>query len=116
MTKDLLNIKSFDRRRARKADYDLASPTRICDLPQNYLEPILLEAAGQRDTVIRFNTRSAQPALDFLDMSQPYTLVVDWAATRVRSKEPIARAGSHEASLRIRVVDQSQQSGLPAQI
>lgn len=31
---------------SRKADYDLASPTRICDLPQNFLEPILIEAAG----------------------------------------------------------------------
>ena len=34
----------------RKADYDLASPVSICDLPQNLLEPILLEAAGQRGT------------------------------------------------------------------
>ena len=31
--------------RSRKADYDLASPVGICDLPQNLLEPILLEAA-----------------------------------------------------------------------
>jgi 2,4-dichlorophenol 6-monooxygenase len=48
---------------SRKADYDLASPTRICDLPQNYLEPILIEAAGQRGTSLRFNT-------EFVDLVQ----------------------------------------------
>ena len=48
---------------SRKADYDLASPVSICDLPQNFLEPILLEAAGQRGTSIRFNT-------EFVDLVQ----------------------------------------------
>jgi len=33
----------------RKADYDLASPVSICDLPQNLLEPILLEAAASAE-------------------------------------------------------------------
>jgi 2,4-dichlorophenol 6-monooxygenase len=40
----------------RKADYELASPTAICDLPQTFLEPILLEAAASRGTSVRFNT------------------------------------------------------------
>jgi 2,4-dichlorophenol 6-monooxygenase len=48
---------------SRKADYELASPTRICDLPQNFLEPILMEAAGQRGTALRFNT-------EFVDLVQ----------------------------------------------
>ncbi len=48
---------------SRKADYDLASPTRICDLPQNFLEPILIEAAGQRGTSLCFNT-------EFVDLVQ----------------------------------------------
>lgn len=39
----------------RKADYDLASPCEICDLPQNLLEPVLLEAAASRGSRIRFN-------------------------------------------------------------
>jgi 2,4-dichlorophenol 6-monooxygenase len=46
-----------------KADYELASPTRICDLPQNLLEPILIEAAGRRGTTLRFNT-------EFMDLVQ----------------------------------------------
>jgi len=53
---ELGRLYSWGNHPSRKADYDLASPTRICDLPQNYLEPILLEAAGQRGSVIRFNT------------------------------------------------------------
>jgi 2,4-dichlorophenol 6-monooxygenase len=39
----------------RKADYDLASPCQICDLPQNLLEPVLLEAAAARGSRVRFN-------------------------------------------------------------
>jgi 2,4-dichlorophenol 6-monooxygenase len=60
---ELGRLYSWGNHPARKADYDLASPTRICDLPQNYLEPILIEAAGQRGTALRFNT-------EFLDLTQ----------------------------------------------
>jgi 2,4-dichlorophenol 6-monooxygenase len=60
---ELGRLYSWGNHPTRKADYELASPTRICDLPQNYLEPILLEAAGQRGTAIRFNT-------EFLDLTQ----------------------------------------------
>src|SRR6202012_2093505 len=60
---ELGRLYSWGNHPARKADYDLASPTRICDLPQNYLEPILIEAAGQRGTTLRFNT-------EFLDLTQ----------------------------------------------
>jgi 2,4-dichlorophenol 6-monooxygenase len=60
---ELGRLYSWGNHPARKADYDLASPTRICDLPQNYREPILLEAAGQRGSIIRFNT-------EFLDLVQ----------------------------------------------
>jgi 2,4-dichlorophenol 6-monooxygenase len=60
---ELGRLYSWGNHPARKADYDLASPTRICDLPQNLLEPILLEAAGQRGTTIRLNT-------EFLDLAQ----------------------------------------------
>lgn len=39
----------------RMADYTLASPTKICDLPQDLLEPILLGAAASRGTHVRFD-------------------------------------------------------------
>lgn len=40
----------------RKGEYDLASPSQMCDLPQTYFEPILLNGAGTRGGKIRFNT------------------------------------------------------------
>ena len=39
----------------RKADYTLASPTTICDMPQNLLEPILVGAAASRGATVMFN-------------------------------------------------------------
>ena len=40
----------------RMADYTLASPTRICDIPQNLAEPILVSTAGMRGSRFRFDT------------------------------------------------------------
>ena len=40
----------------RMADYTLASPTRICDIPQNLVEPILISTAGMRGSRFRFDT------------------------------------------------------------
>ena len=56
---ELGRLYSWGNHPARRADYELASPVSICDLPQNFLEPILLEAAGQRGTAIRFNRNSS---------------------------------------------------------
>ncbi|THG32041.1 phenol 2-monooxygenase [Naasia lichenicola] len=41
---------------ARHADYVLASPTLNCDIPQNYLEPILVRNATMRGTQARFSS------------------------------------------------------------
>ena len=60
---ELGRLYSWGNHPARKADYELASPTSICDLPQNLLEPILIEAAGRRGTTLRFNT-------EFMDLEQ----------------------------------------------
>lgn len=40
----------------RRADYTLASPCSICDMPQNLLEPILLGAAAERGTNVRLGS------------------------------------------------------------
>ena len=39
----------------RQADYELASPCRICDMPQNLMEPVLVGAAARRGAAICFN-------------------------------------------------------------
>lgn len=41
---------------AREADYQLASPCLVVDIPQTYLEPILVKNATQRGTHTRFAT------------------------------------------------------------
>ncbi|WAB83012.1 FAD-dependent monooxygenase [Microcella daejeonensis] len=41
---------------ARHADYEAASPSLNCDLPQNLLEPILIRTAAERGAVVRFST------------------------------------------------------------
>ena len=40
----------------RKADYELSSPTSMCDLPQNLLEPAFIRQATLRGADVRFHT------------------------------------------------------------
>jgi 2,4-dichlorophenol 6-monooxygenase len=49
---------------AREADYQLASPCLICDIPQTYLEPILVKNATARGTQSRFSTEYLSLAQD----------------------------------------------------
>jgi 2,4-dichlorophenol 6-monooxygenase len=49
-------IKTWGTHPAREADYQLASPCLICDIPQTYLEPILVRNATARGTQTRFST------------------------------------------------------------
>src|SRR3984893_12782230 len=58
---ELGRLYSWGNHPARKADYELASPTSICDLPQTLRDAVLIEAAGRRGTMLRFNT-------EFLDL------------------------------------------------
>jgi 2,4-dichlorophenol 6-monooxygenase len=53
---ELMRMRTWGTHPARRADYELASPSSMCDLPQTLLEPILLEAAAARGTEVRFNT------------------------------------------------------------
>lgn len=49
-------IRTWGTHPAREADYQLASPCLICDIPQTYLEPILVRNAAARGTQARFST------------------------------------------------------------
>ena len=49
-------ILSWGNHPARHADYELASPSLNCDIPQTYLEPILVRNATQRGTQTQFST------------------------------------------------------------
>jgi 2,4-dichlorophenol 6-monooxygenase len=54
--KELGRIRTWGNQPDWKADHEKASPTQMCDLPQNYMEPILLQAAAHRGSEVRFNT------------------------------------------------------------
>ncbi|MFG3513226.1 FAD-dependent oxidoreductase [Streptomyces bobili] len=49
---------------AREADYQLASPCLVVDIPQTYLEPILVKNATVRGTQARFSTEYVSHAQD----------------------------------------------------
>ena len=53
---ELGRIQSWGMDPDRRADYDKASPTMMCDLPQNLLEPMFVRAAAHRGSKVRFDT------------------------------------------------------------
>ena len=53
---ELARLHTWGTHPRRKADFDLASPTGICDIPQDLLEPIVLGAAAARGSRVRFDT------------------------------------------------------------
>jgi len=53
---ELGRLKSWGTHPRRQGDYDLASPTHMCDLPQDLLEPLLVKTAAVRGSQVRFYT------------------------------------------------------------
>ncbi len=78
-------VLSWGNHPARKADYELASPTEICDIPQTYMEPLLLEAAASRGGKIRLNT-------EFLRLDQDDDGVTAHVRDRLSGEEFTIRA------------------------
>lgn len=53
---ELARLHTWGTHPRRKADFDLASPSQICDIPQDLMEPIILSAAAARGSRVRFDT------------------------------------------------------------
>ncbi|GIQ78261.1 FAD-dependent monooxygenase [Bradyrhizobium sp. RD5-C2] len=53
---ELGRVKTWGNHPRRRTDFELASPTKMCDLPQHLLEPIFINAAAKRGTKVRFDT------------------------------------------------------------
>lgn len=83
---ELGRLRTWGTHPARMADYTLASPTTMCDIPQDLLEPILLGAAAARGTRVRFDT-------EYLSLQQDD----DGVTARVRD-----RLSGHEYEVRAR--------------
>lgn len=69
----------------RRAEYELSSPTEMCDIPQTYMEPILFKAAAERGTSVRMNTL-------FKGLTQDATGVTATVTDRVLGKTYEIRA------------------------
>jgi 2,4-dichlorophenol 6-monooxygenase len=77
----------------RKADYDLASPTRICDVPQDLMEPILLDAAGRRGSTIKLNSELVDLAQDAAGVTATIKDRVSGDSYAIRAKYLIGADG-----------------------
>ncbi|MFD5542862.1 FAD-dependent oxidoreductase [Streptomyces sp. NPDC127079] len=53
---ELGRVRSWGNEPLVQAAHQLASPTTMCDLPQHLLEPVLVDAATARGTVLRYST------------------------------------------------------------
>ncbi|MEU0971421.1 FAD-dependent monooxygenase [Streptomyces sp. NPDC005917] len=53
---ELGRVRSWGNDPLVQAAHDLASPTRMCDMPQHLMEPVLVDAAITRGTVFRYST------------------------------------------------------------
>lgn len=78
-------ILSWGNHPLRKADYELASPTAICDIPQTYMEPILFQAASKRGAKVRMNS-------EFLSLEQDAAGVTATIRDRLNGETYTVRA------------------------
>lgn len=53
---EIARLRTWGTHPRRQADFDLASPSSICDLPQDLFEPIFVGAAQSRGTKMLYNT------------------------------------------------------------
>ncbi|MGK3938335.1 FAD-dependent monooxygenase [Streptomyces caeruleatus] len=53
---ELGRVRSWGNDPLVQAAHELASPTRMCDMPQHLMEPVLVDAAVARGTALRFET------------------------------------------------------------
>lgn len=69
----------------RRADYEAASSSQMCNIPQHLLEPVILQAARDREADIRFHT-------ELVDISQDDDGVTARVRDRGTTEEYLIRA------------------------
>jgi 2,4-dichlorophenol 6-monooxygenase len=87
-------IKTWGTHPAREADYQLASPCLICDIPQTYLEPILVKNATARGTQSRFSTEYLSHTQDDDGVTTTVRDRLTGATYTIRSKYLIGADGA----------------------
>jgi 2,4-dichlorophenol 6-monooxygenase len=87
-------IRTWGTHPAREADYQLASPCLICDIPQTYLEPILVKNATARGTQSRFSTEYLSHTQDADGVTTTVRDRLTGAVYTIRSKYLIGADGA----------------------
>src|SRR3954453_13079129 len=82
---ELGRLHAWGTRPDRLADYTAASPSRICDMPQDLMEPVLLHNAQTRGAKVRFDT-------EYLSLQQDDDGVTVHVRDRLRGDEYDIRA------------------------
>ncbi|WP_336027255.1 FAD-dependent oxidoreductase [Geodermatophilus sp. FMUSA9-8] len=82
---ELGRLHSWGTRPDRLADYSAASPSRMCDMPQDLMEPVLLHNAQSRGAHVRFDT-------EYLSLEQDDDGVTVHVRDRLRGDEYDIRA------------------------
>jgi len=87
-------IRTWGTHPAREADYQLASPCLICDIPQTYLEPILVTNATARGTQSRFSTEYLSHTQDEAGVTTTVMDRLTGTSYTIRSKYLIGADGA----------------------
>jgi 2,4-dichlorophenol 6-monooxygenase len=82
---ELGRLHSWGTRPDRFADYSAASPSRMCDMPQDLMEPVLVHNAQARGAQVRFDT-------EYLSLAQDDDGVTVHVRDRLRGDEYDIRA------------------------
>ena len=100
----------------RKADYEAASPTSMCDIPQNLLEPILVKHAALKGAKVRFDTEYLGHTQDAAGVTARLRDRLTGAEFAVRSKYLIGADGANSLVLQDLDLPLEGQMGLSGSI
>ncbi|WP_119166126.1 FAD-dependent oxidoreductase [Algihabitans albus] len=100
----------------RKADYEEASPTSMCDIPQNLLEPLLVKQAALQGAMVRFDTEYLSHQQDAGGVTTRLRDRLTGAEFSVRSKYLIGADGANSQVLRDLGLPLEGQMGLSGSI
>src|ERR1700721_262335 len=87
-------IRTWGTHPAREADYQLASPCLICDIPQTYLEPILVKNAAARGPQARFSPEYLSHSQDDDGVTTTVRDRLTRATSPIRTRYPIGADGA----------------------
>ena len=90
---ELGRLQTWGTHPSRQADWDLASPGKMCDMPQNLMEPILIGAAGKRGATLCFNWEYLSLTQDANGVTAKVKDHVSGAIHEVRAKYLIGADG-----------------------